>query len=70
MKAFDPKTLVGWLQLREQTKNSEKSDVRRLTMALAMASVALGVAGTGHAQSTARVRAVESQSVVNDRSKT
>ena len=65
MKIFGPKTLVE-CQLREQTKNSEKSDVRRLTKA----SVALGVAGTGHAQSTARVRTVESRSVVNDHSKT
>jgi hypothetical protein len=63
MKVFDPKTLVGWYQLREQTKNSEKSDVRRrMSMAI--------VAGTGHAQSTVRVRTVESQSVVNDHSKT
>jgi hypothetical protein len=42
MKVFAPKTLVGWYQLKEQTKNSEKSDVNRSTMASA--------AGKKHAQ--------------------
>jgi hypothetical protein len=45
MKVWDPKTLVGWYQLKEQTKNSERSDVNRSTMA--------SVAGTKHAQLTA-----------------
>jgi hypothetical protein len=64
MKVSDPKILVGWCQLREQTKNSEKGDVSRLTMA----SVAVTLAG--RAQLMTQVRPVESQSVVNGHSKT
>jgi hypothetical protein len=63
MRVVDyPKTLVGWYQLKEQTKNPGKSDVSRLTMA--------SVAGTNRAQLAAQVRIVESQSVVNDHSTT
>jgi hypothetical protein len=62
MRVFDPKTLVGWYQLKEQTKNSEKSDVSRLTTA--------SVAVTGRAQLTTQVRTVENQSVVKVHSKT
>jgi hypothetical protein len=62
MRVFDPKTLVGWYQLKEQTKNSEKSDVSRLTMA--------SVAVTGRAQLMTQVRTVENQSVVKVHSKT
>ena len=63
MKVFDPKTLVVWYQLKEQTKNSEKSDVNRLTMA----SVAVT---TGRAQLAVQARTVENPSVVNGHSMT
>ena len=58
----DPKSLVEWYQLREQTKNPGKSDVSRLTMA--------SVAGTNRAQLAAQGRIVENQSVVNGHSTT
>jgi len=59
LKVFDPKALVWWYQLKEQTKNSEKLDVSRLTTA--------SVAVTKRAHLTAQVRTVENRSVANGR---
>jgi hypothetical protein len=61
LKVFDP-TPVGWYQLRERTKNSEKSDVSRLPMA--------SVAVTKRAHLTAQLGTVENQCVVSGHSKT
>jgi hypothetical protein len=58
MTVFDPRPPVVWCQSTEQTKNSERSDASRSTMA--------NVAVTGHAQIKAPVKAVENYCVEND----
>jgi hypothetical protein len=51
MKVFDPKILVERYLLSEKTKNSERSDENKLTMA--------NVVETGHDQLMVQVRRVE-----------
>jgi hypothetical protein len=58
MTVFDPRPPVVWYQSSEQRKNSEKSDASRSTTA--------NVAGTGHGQIKAPVKAVENYCVEND----
>ena len=55
MRVFDPRILVERYLLSEKTKNSERSDEKKLTMALAMANVV----EKGPGQLMVQVRRVE-----------